>query len=216
MLSRVPSNGVGSTRWRRTLALQAYLSCKSTPVRLQSLILRLTYSDHVFLCLPLPLGPGSGNYVTDLIQDVAHCTWRPYHLSHLLWRTTVISLIPSFCSGETEMFNSIFGATDPVDHGVVIVWLSRWSRFRSNIFAPHVSLPWSIAEWTQAVCTLQHTLGERCLDVRQEAVSWFSPGHAASGSNDTVTAPTRAQHVTQIAASILHIKLGAFEIHLGH
>ena len=75
----------------------------------------LTHLDHVFLDLPFPLGPGSGRSVTDLIQDVAHCT-STHHISRPLRKTAVISLMPSFWG----CFNSVFGATDPADHGVVI------------------------------------------------------------------------------------------------
>ena len=92
-------------QWGWTLALQASLSCGSKPVRPHSLISVLAHSDHVFLGLPVILGPGSRRSVTDLIQDLACCTC-PYHLSHLLRRTAVISLLPNFWSSETEDVSS--------------------------------------------------------------------------------------------------------------
>ena len=57
--------------------------------------------DRAFLGLPFPLGPGSRRSETDLILDVARCTCR-YHLSCPLWRTAVISLMPSFWSSGTD------------------------------------------------------------------------------------------------------------------
>ena len=59
-------------RLRRTPAPQSSLSCGSMPARLHSMISVLTYSGHVFLGLPFPLGLGSSKSVTDLIEDVAH------------------------------------------------------------------------------------------------------------------------------------------------
>ena len=85
----VSSNGVGSTRLCWPLALPASRSCGSTPVTQQSLISVSTHSDHVFLGLPFPLGPGSRRSETDLIQDMARCTCS-YHLSHPLGRTPEI------------------------------------------------------------------------------------------------------------------------------
>ena len=44
----------------------------------------------------------------------------------------------------------------------------------------------------------------------------FSPGHTASSSNDTVTAPAWAQNITKVAESGFQIKHGAADIHLSH
>ena len=87
-----------------------------------------------------------------------------------------------------------------------------WRNFNMGIII--IIIP--IAERTQTVFTLPISLGKRCLVVRTAVFPELSPDHVASGGNGTVTAPTRAQHVTQIAESVLHIKLGAFAIHLGH
>ena len=138
------------------------ISILSTPVRPQSLISVFTHSDHVFLGLPFPLGPGSGRSVTDLMRDMARCTC-PYHLSRPLQRTAVISLMPSFWSSETEDVST--RSLVPQIQRIMARPL-RQSCFRSKMFQPHVSLPWSIAEQTQVVHTLLCTLGERCLEVR--------------------------------------------------
>ena len=44
----------------------------------------------------------------------------------------------------------------------------------------------------------------------------LSPGHTTPGSNGTVTAPTRTQHITKVAESGLHSKHGTVDIHFSH
>ena len=59
----------------------------------------------------------------------------------------------------------------------------RQSPSRSEVFGPHILLPWSIAEQTKAVYTLPRTLGDQCLVVRAgssflnfpQATQCFSP-----------------------------------------
>ena len=112
VLSVSHSMGVGSIRLCRTPALHASLSSGSMPAWPHSLASVFTHSDHVFRGLPFFLVPRyRGVKISShtwnlknllvLIQDVAHCTW-PYHLSCRQLRTDVISLMPSFCSSESE------------------------------------------------------------------------------------------------------------------
>ena len=42
----------------------------------------------------------------------------------------------------------------------------QWRHSRSEVFHPHISIPWSITEQTQAAYTLPHAVGERCPEVR--------------------------------------------------
>ena len=119
-------------------------------------------------------------------------TW-PYHLSRPLRRTAVISLMPNFRSRETEDV-SIWSLVPQIQQ--IMARSSRQSRFRSKIFGPHVSLPWSIAERTQAVYILLRTLEERCLEVR-------------TGSS-LLNFPQATQHLAAMALSqppIMHSKL---------
>ena len=82
----------------------------------------------------------------DLIQDVARCTW-PYHLSRRQRRTDVMSWMPSFCSSEADCISSL----SLMPHIQRFMARSlRQSRCSSGLFCPHVSLPWSIGERTQA------------------------------------------------------------------
>ena len=89
----------------------------------------------IFRGLPFPLGPGSGKFVTDMIQDVAYCTC-PYHLSqssHLntlpLPKSTVISQLfhddvikwrhfPRYWSFVRGMFS------------LICVWINDWVNDR--------------------------------------------------------------------------------------
>ena len=66
-----------------------------------------------------------------------------------------------------------FGATDPADHGSVLVTKLFGSKVLGRI-GTQVSQPWSIAKRTQAVYTLPCTLGERCLEVRTGNISAIS------------------------------------------
>ena len=48
----------------------------------------------------------------------------------------------------------------------IMPWSLQRSHPRKVAFDLHALLPWSMAEWTQAIYTLPHILGERCLEVR--------------------------------------------------
>ena len=93
---------------------------------------------------------------------------------------------------------------------------SLWrSRCSSGLFAPDVSIPWSIAERTNALYTLSHILGKKCW-LWQARVSLIFPGHTTSDRHGTFTAPTGAQHINYITESDLHTKHGAVYIHFSH
>ena len=159
---RVPFYGVGSTRLCRTPAFHASLSSgsKSAGPHLSTSV--FTHSDHVFQGLPSFLVPTSGKCVTELINVVARCT-RPYHLRRRQRRTDVMSSMLSFCSSEAEGISSL--SLMPQIQRIMARSLWR-SRRNSWSFGPYVSLPWSIAERTQASYALPRILGERCLVVR--------------------------------------------------
>ena len=129
-----------------------------------------------------PSGSRRGRFVTDLIQDAAHCTY-PYHLTCPL-KASVISLMPSSWSSETEVVSS--WSLVPQIHWIMarLLW---WSRSKSEVFGTHVSLPQSIAEQTQAVYTSSRTLGKRCLEVR-------------TGS-DCLNYPQETQHLAAMVLS---------------
>ena len=154
--------GLASPCLCRTPALHASLSCGSMPARPHSLTSVFTHSDHVFLGLPCFLVPGIGKFVIELIQDVASCTW-PYHLSRRLRRTDVKSSMPSFFSNAAQGVSS----QSMMPQIQQILAQSLWrSHCISGLFGPPVSLTWNISEQTQALYTLPHMLGERCLMVR--------------------------------------------------
>ena len=121
-----------------------------------------THSDHVLQGLPFFLVLGSGTFVIDLIQDVAHYTW-PYHLSHHQRRTDVMSSMPSFSSTKADGVSSL-SLMPEIQR--IMPWSWRWSRCILGSFGPNVSLPWSKAERTQVSSTLPRILGVRCLVVR--------------------------------------------------
>ena len=112
-----------------------------------------THSDHVLRGLPFFLVPASWKFVIDLTQGVANCTW-PYHLSHWQWRNDVMSSMPSFSSSEAKGASSVFGATDPTNHSMVIaveashfgflwssflffLWYLLWNCPQMNVMWPH-------------------------------------------------------------------------------
>ena len=122
-----------------------------------------THSDHVFLGLPCFLVQWIGKFVIDFIRDVARCTW-PYHLHRRQQRIDVISLMPSFYSSEAEGVSS--RSLMPQNQRIMARPLQRNHCSSSGLFGPQISLPWSLAERTQASYTLSYILGERCLVVR--------------------------------------------------
>ena len=95
-----------------------------------------------------------------LLQEVACCT-LPHHLSHQQRRTDIMSLMPSFCSGQADGVSAL--SLMPQIQQFMVLSL-QWTRHSS--FGPHVLIPWSIAQWMQALFTLPRILGERCLAVR--------------------------------------------------
>ena len=99
-----------------------------------------------------------------------------------------------------------------------IMGQSLWRRCsRSVEFGPHVLLLWSIAEWTRAVYTLPGILGERCLEV-MTGNSFLNFPHATQRLRQWhCHNPHRKKtYFSQIAKSGLYIKLGVFDIHMGH
>ena len=104
-------------------------------------------------------------------------------------------------------------ATDPTDHGTVIaaepphfgfLWLPRFATMEhswANVGLVHLA--------TYLGCEVSGGKD-------REEFPELSPGHTASGSNDTVTAPTRAQGIIQVAESGFHINHGAVDIQFSH
>ena len=123
-----------------------------------------THSDHVFLGLPcFSVQCRIRKFEIDFIRDVASCTW-PYHLRRRQQRTPVISSVPSFCSSEAEGVSS--RPLMPQNQWIMARSLQRNHCSSLGLFGPQISLPWSLAERTQASYTLPYILGERCLVVR--------------------------------------------------
>ena len=69
---------------------------------------------------------------------------------------------------------------------------------------------------SRTVYTLSRTIGESTWRRGQAIALWTFPGHTASGGNWTVTGPTGAQHVTKVAESGIHTRLGVVAIHFSH
>ena len=169
-------------------------------------------------CLPrlsLFLVQGIRMFVIDLKQDVACCTW-PYHLSHRLWRTYVLSSMPSWCSSESSMpqIQQIMVGLQWSHHDLLDL-----SSCISGLFGPHVFLLWSIAEWTQVSYTWQCILGEQCLVVRtgKSFLNFLqTTQHLAAMALSQWTSQPPTKHSTLEADSGLHIKLGAVDIHFSH
>ena len=119
-----------------------------------------------FLHFPRPLVPGVAKSVTKM--DKRHV--MQYIPRPSVRRIGVISSVPSFWSSEVE------GAPSRSWVPQIMEWSLWWSCCRSGACCLHVSLLWSIAEWTQALCTLLCTLGERCLVMRTGTrVSFTTP-----------------------------------------
>ena len=76
--------------------------------------------------LPCIIVLGNSKSVTDLIQDMAHSKCPSYSSCRQL-RTAIIYLIPSY----RGCFVTIFGTTDPADHG------GGGSCFRSDVLGLH-------------------------------------------------------------------------------
>ena len=128
----------------------------------------------------------------------------PFHLSRCLWRTPIISSVPSFWSNEAEGVSSQSlvpqNGTDPVDHGMVIASESLHVR---GIRSPHLAA----VEHNRADAGREHLAvhlrWEVSGDKDGQEFPELSPGHVTTGANCTVTAPVGAQHVTQVAESDL-------------
>ena len=163
-----------------------FLWCQST---------QSTHSDHVFLGLPRFLVRGG------VTKSVATC---PFHLSRCLWRTAIISSVPSFWSNEAEGVSSQSlvpqNGTDPVDHGMVIASESLHVR---GIRSPHLAAIEHNWEDAGREHLAVHLRWEVSGDKFGQEFPELSPGHVTTGANCTVTAPVGAQHVTQVAESDL-------------
>ena len=119
----VPFYGVGSTRLSRTPAFHAFLSCGSTATRPQLLTSIFTHSHHIFLDVFRPLVLRIRTSVTGFTQDLAHCTC-PHHMSRRLWRTGVISPMPSFCNRKLRVLHtSDVWHTSSAREGIPIILL---------------------------------------------------------------------------------------------
>ena len=97
-----------------------------------------------------------------------------------------------------------------------MIWSYRWSRWSSRLFGPQVSLPCSIALWTQASYTLPHILSKRCLVVSTCKCFLNFPRPHNIWQQWHCHSPTRAQHNTYVAESCLRIKHRAVHIYFSH
>ena len=89
----------------------------------------------------------------------------------------------------------------------------RDSHVKDKTVSPTVlSLTWESPYLGKSVFILRRGPGGQ----DRQVITGLSPDHSTFGGNDTVTAPTGAQHITQVAECGLHIKHGAIHIHLSH
>ena len=160
--ARFPMIGVGSSRLALTPVFQATLSSGEMSDRLHSFRSLITHSFHVFLGLPRPLRPATSISVIVFMHAEERCTC-PNHLSRRARSTEVTSSIPNFASRTSEGVSSC--GFVPQIHRIIARSLRR-SRCRSDPFGAHASLPWSMANRTQAANNLPRVLKETCLDVR--------------------------------------------------
>ena len=150
--------------WNR---LSMLLSCGWTPARPQLPTSIFTHSDRIFLDLPRPLMPGMGKSVTDLIQDKA-CSTCPYHMSHWLWRTAVISSMPSFCRRTAEVVVSSQSFVPQIQ------WIMAQSLQRSRCtmnFQWKKKVPWNGAVSLRCPAGSCET-GPICINLRHD---WGDP-----------------------------------------
>ena len=134
------------------------------------------------------------------------CCAMPHHLSRRQRNTNVIFAMPSSCSSEAEGVSSVS-------------LMPQIQRIMARSFAvcvplvPHFRYLGSkpSKHRLRTPCHLSWVRGVWWLEQAQFLELPF--GHTASGSNDTVTAPTGARHITCVAESGFHIKHGAIDIH---
>ena len=123
--------------------LPMHLSSGSTPARPHSLTSVFTQSDHVFLGFHFPLMPGM-----DLIQDVAPYTW-PYHLGCRQRRANGMQYPQCQVSVVVELRVFRLCRWFHRPNKRIMARSLRRSRCSLGLFAPHVSLPWGIAQQTR-------------------------------------------------------------------
>ena len=145
-------------------------------------------------------------FVIDLIQEIAHCTW-PYHLSRRQQRRDVMCLVSSFCISEVEGVSSL--SLMPQIQQIMAWWLQQ-----SCCSSGASMVPTFCYHGTQLSKHRPHT----CTPCHKSwATGVWRLGQArVSGSNGTVTAPTGAQCITNVAESGFGIKPGAVGIHFSH
>ena len=156
----VPETGVGDTWLRLTPALHAALSSGLALDRPHALRSVLMHSDHVFLGRPRPLLPGMVMLNVEFILDMARCTW-PYHRRRRERSSESISMTPSCLCNSSEEISSV-GLVAQIH--LTMARSLRRSRCRS--LGAQDSLPWSMAECTQAEKTLPWVFRDKCLEVR--------------------------------------------------
>ena len=154
---------------------------------------------HVFFNLSLPFVLGILKSVTDLIEDVAHCTC-PDHLSRLQWRPPWYPRhqVPGVEKPRAFLFS--FWC-----YRCSISWSCHSSRATAGQWhSVHGSLPWNKTEWMETVYNLPWTIRKRCLVVMmgKSFLKLFQVN--TSGSNNISKAPNGAQHVTQVAWCCRH------------
>ena len=151
--------------WQHQAMSNTGSPCKSVLWMNASQATLIDVSLYIFRpCLPRPsLLSSAGNWkVWGRFDTGRDCSWT-YYLSRQKRRTDVVSSMPSFCSNEATGVPSL-SLMPQIQR--IMAWSLRWSRWRSRLFGPHVSLPWSRAMQTQASYTLPCTLGDWCVVVK--------------------------------------------------
>ena len=160
-------------------------------------------------CRPGPsffFSAGNMKFVIDLIQEIAHCTW-PYHLSRRQQRRDVMCLVSSFCISEVEGVSSL--SLMPQIQQIMAWWLQQSCCSSGASMVPTFCYHGTqLSKHRPHTCTPCHKSWARGV--------WRLGQARVSGSNGTVTAPTGAQCITNVAESGFGIKPGAVGIHFSH
>ena len=160
-------------------------------------------------CRPGPsffFSAGNMKFVIDLIQEMAHCTW-PYHLSRRQQRRDVMCLVSSFCISEVEGVSSL--SLMPQIQQIMAWWLQQSCCSSGASMVPTFCYHGTqLSKHRPHTCTPCHKSWARGV--------WRLGQARVSGSNGTVTAPTGAQCITNVAESGFGIKPGAVGIHFSH